>query len=402
MKKYAWLIPLLWLCACQGGNTPELTNSEPEVVVSRAGAFLAAPASWVSPLRNPCSTFIQGAGSTYGHSSLTRAMLQDRSGRYWFATWEGVVTYDGKTFTNLTLEKGLQGNRIYSLLEDREGNLWFGTVGHGLYRYDGKTFTHFTAADGLADLTILCILQDRDGSLWFGTTAGLNRYDGKTFTHFTTADGLTHNVVTAIMQDQTGRIWLGAERGNICYYEGGVFKSWAQTQGNDAFHNVRTMYEDHAGLLWFGAPKGLYRYDGAMLTLLTSGHNPNHSFVGDILEDRQGQLWFSASSPYAGSVSRYNGLYSTYYTPPGGVCVHGPYSFSKMTVPTTAGNDGLIDFNVYDIFEDQSGNIWFCTALGVCRYDGKNFTDFRSPDCRSRPIPESAFWLPRLIFDDGC
>jgi ligand-binding sensor domain-containing protein len=363
---------------------------------------MSAPASWVSPLRNPCSAFIQGARTAYGQSSPTLAMLQDRSGRYWFATWEGIVSYDGKTFTNLSLEQNLEGNRIFSLLEDRAGNLWFGTIGHGLYRYDGKKFTHFTRQDGLADLTILCMLEDRDGNLWLGTTAGLNRYDGQTFTHFTTTDGLAHNVITAIEQDQAGKIWLASEGGNICFYEGGAFKSWSVTQGNDAFHNVRAIHEDQNGQLWLGAPNGLYRYDGHIITLLTSGHIPEHSFIADILEDRQGHLWFSSSSPYAGAVSRYNGLYSTYYSPPGGVCVNGPYSFSTMQAPYTPGNDGLIDFNVYDVFEDQSGNIWFCTARGVCRYDGKTFTDFRNPQCSSQPPAENAHWLPWLIAGDRC
>ena len=79
---------------------------------------------------------------------------------------------------------------VFSLLEDRQGNIWFGTIGAGVYRYDGKTFTNFTTQHGLPDDKIGCFYEDRNGSLWIGTINGLSRYDGLTFTNYGTEDGL--------------------------------------------------------------------------------------------------------------------------------------------------------------------------------------------------------------------
>ncbi len=67
-------------------------------------------------------------------------------------------------------------------MQDKEGNLWFGTTQNGLYKYDGKSFTQFLVADGLNSNNISCILEDKDGKIWIGTVAGLCLYDGKTFT----------------------------------------------------------------------------------------------------------------------------------------------------------------------------------------------------------------------------
>ena len=53
--------------------------------------------------------------------------------------------------------------------------------GHWL-TYDGT--------DGLAPGIVFSILQDREGYLWFGTGGGVNRYDSQSFTRFTTRDGL--------------------------------------------------------------------------------------------------------------------------------------------------------------------------------------------------------------------
>jgi ligand-binding sensor domain-containing protein len=55
------------------------------------------------------------------------------------------------------------------MLEDKSGNLWFGTYGGGVSKYDGKSFTHFTEKEGLSNNTVLSMLEDKSGNLWFGT-----------------------------------------------------------------------------------------------------------------------------------------------------------------------------------------------------------------------------------------
>ena len=51
---------------------------------------------------------------------------------------------DGKTFKNYTTADGLVNNSVFSILEDKDGNLWFGTRWVGLSRFDGKSFTTFS------------------------------------------------------------------------------------------------------------------------------------------------------------------------------------------------------------------------------------------------------------------
>jgi len=124
--------------------------------------------------------------SSYGPSSITRNMIQDRDGNIWLATWEGILRYDGETFTNFTNKEGLRRFHVFTALEDRSGNIWFGTIGAGVYRYDGKTFTNFTTKEGLAGDRIGCIMQDRAGNIWIGTDGGVSIYNGDSFRNFTT------------------------------------------------------------------------------------------------------------------------------------------------------------------------------------------------------------------------
>jgi hypothetical protein len=56
----------------------------------------------------------------------------------------GVWVYDGKSFKNFSQKDGLSHNGVWSILEDKDGNIWAGTRYMGLCRYDGETFTSFS------------------------------------------------------------------------------------------------------------------------------------------------------------------------------------------------------------------------------------------------------------------
>jgi ligand-binding sensor domain-containing protein len=65
----------------------------------------------------------------------------------------------------LDLEQGMNSSYVHSTLEDRHGNLWFGTDG-GASMFNGETFTHFTEKEGLSNNNIWSILEDSFGNLW--------------------------------------------------------------------------------------------------------------------------------------------------------------------------------------------------------------------------------------------
>lgn len=65
-------------------------------------------------------------------------------------------------------ESGLIG-RVLDITEDRDGNIWFATQGQGVQRYDGVQWTTYTTADGLARDHVQTVIQTRDGAMWFGT-----------------------------------------------------------------------------------------------------------------------------------------------------------------------------------------------------------------------------------------
>jgi ligand-binding sensor domain-containing protein len=350
---YAFLLVLSFFSSC---NTPNETGHAEEIrstMDTQAKSIPAKHALSNQQTGDPTFIMTQDTVSAKGPHSITRNMLQDKNGDMWFATWQGIIRYNGKLFTNMTLKEGLDHFHVFSILEDRNGNLWFGTIGGGIYRYDGKAFTHFTKADGLSGNTVFCMLEDKTGMIWLGTGSGLSRYDGRSFSSFKKSDGLVHDSVYAIAQDNNGKLWLGTEGGINSLYAlslNGLSK-FTKEEGLP-FRHVVGLTTDKAGNMWIGSQAGLFRYDPLTKAL----SKMTNDFMSHIYEDRNGNIWFG------GDVNRYEGK----------SLVH--YSLKK----------GQNSNNLFCIYEDRNGNLWIGSMDGVRRYDGKpqpdgsgSFTEFR-------------------------
>ena len=70
------------------------------------------------------------------------------------------------SFVHDAATAALAEEKVWSILEDKNGALWFGTRSHGLFRYQEGRITAYTTAQGLATNSIYQLLADRRGSLW--------------------------------------------------------------------------------------------------------------------------------------------------------------------------------------------------------------------------------------------
>lgn len=211
---------------------------------------------------------------------------KDRHGTLWFGTDGGVCRHDGTTFSSFALPLATSvtdfptGNRspwlVWSIREDRSGNLWFGTNGSGVIRHDGEVFTRFTTREGLANDFVFSILEDRRGNLWFGTNGGLSRHDGAAFTTYTTSDGLGSHDVWAMIEDRSGNLWLGTGGGGATRFDGTSFMTVSEKDGLGNGH-VQSLLEDRSGRLWIGTSGGAYQFDGQRAVHITRGWRGDRS-----------------------------------------------------------------------------------------------------------------------------
>ena len=278
-------------------------------------------------------------------SNLVYTIYQDREGYIWFGTDGGVSRYDGEKFINFTTDAGLIRDFIHSIYQDREGYIWFGTEG-GVSQYDGEKFVNLTMNEELPVKSVWAIHQDREGFLWFGTGGGgVSRYDGEKFVNFTTKDGLAQNYVTSIYQDREGFLWFGTVAGGVSRYDGDRFVNFTTADGLSS-NSIRAIHEDKAGHLWFGTRggDGASRYDGEKFVNFTPHAGLTQNDVTSIYQDREGFFWFGMLS---GGISQYDGT-------------------SWVTLDT---RDGLISNQVLKVYQDSDGKLWFATLEGVTQYN---------------------------------
>jgi len=217
-------------------------------------------ASWTTPTETV---------SQYGPSGIVRDVVIDRDGITWLAAWDGIISYDGKQFTNHTLKEGLSHHRVYSVMEDSKGNMWFGTMGAGAYKYDGTKFTNLSSNNGMVSNIVFDLFEDQGGNIWFATDSGVSRYSelsgAKTFTNISIEDSLLGQVYS-ISQDDYGTMWIGTSYGSYNYTpatkphgDQTMVLSEVLTESGTHYSNVRDLYNDASGTMWIGTSRGLYK-----------------------------------------------------------------------------------------------------------------------------------------------
>ena len=189
--------------------------------------------------------------------------------------------------------------------------------------------------------------------------------------------------------------------------------------------NIMIVYQDRQNTYWFGSwESGVYKYDGITLINYTTEHGLHNNRVDDIQEDKSGNIYFAGMNPNS-TITKFDGksFYKITATPSdewkleaNDLWLINPYrdeqkvyrldgnSLYELTLPKPPNLSN--PFDIYSIYRDRKGNIWFGTnPVGVCRYDGNSFewiteedvTEFRDEGANGvRSITEDKngdFWF---------
>jgi ligand-binding sensor domain-containing protein len=131
--------------------------------------------------------------------SDAETVYEDRGGDVWIAAADLFRYRDGKA-TPYRFQ-GISGVRVRNVFRDREGTLWVGTEGRGIYRQIGEQLFHYTTKEGLVNNFIRAFLESRDGSVWIATDEGVSRWRAGKFTNFQMSDGLCYFSTRSLLED---------------------------------------------------------------------------------------------------------------------------------------------------------------------------------------------------------
>jgi diguanylate cyclase (GGDEF)-like protein len=270
----------------------------------------------------------------------------------------------------LTEEDGFISSEIYSIIQDNQGLLWFGTAENGIMRYDGRKVSLFEfdsmISNGLTHNDAGNLMLDRKGRIWVGTWGGgANIYEPKTgiFEHFINdplrIDSISSNRIQSLFHDQEGAIWLGSyDKGLNRYIANNSFEHIKKIDGADSSlsHNRIWDIEDNdSDSLWIATSFGLNLYDKNKKTFSHFLPSPNNPTPTDANEIRS-ILKTSKDQLYVGTQQ-------------------GPFIFDQYTglfTPLKTVDDQYLG-QVNSMIEDKDGYIWIVSSKGLFRQSNPDF-----------------------------
>jgi ligand-binding sensor domain-containing protein/serine phosphatase RsbU (regulator of sigma subunit) len=323
-------------------------------------------------------------------------LIQDSKGYYWFGSVEGVTRFDGSNVTNFGILDGLATGGVKSILEDSNGDIWFGHLYGGISHYNGTSFekVSFDSITITGDITAILQVGEK---IWFTSSndgaicadfpvKNINKVSAKLFTG---KDGLSDRVFSASIKDST----------LICVADCGVrrfnrkegrFEKYKMPNMN-TFFTATCFLEDTKDNLWFGTYNGgIYRYSKSqnmieVIDLTKSGVSSN--WVTCIFEDKLGRIWVGTwegivvfDGDRVRTYNESNGLkaksiYSIIEDVEGNILIadksNGITIFKGDAIMSMFAKEVLPDPTVYTIHQDRTGAIWFGTGKGLVRYDNK-------------------------------
>lgn len=297
----------------------------------------------------------------------------------------------------------VSSNRVITVMpwhfyEDRQGDLWIGTLDQGLYRLQKQSIRTYTKEQGLIDRDAYAIYQDRSGAVWIGAWhSGFSRFADGRFTNYTVADGLPNELVTAVFEDRERRFWAGTHGGLVILDHGRFRRPDGPTLPTDAV--VQAICEDRQGVLWFGTRLGLARYENGVTRFLTKKDGLATNDIHVVLEGANGDLWLGG---YGGLTRIRNGQLTHWtekdglpsnnilsmYQDSDGVLWIGTYDgglsrFQNGRFTNYSVKDGLYDDGVFRILEDSLGYFWISCDHGIYRVSKHDLNAFASGALRT-------------------
>lgn len=241
-------------------------------------------------------------------------------------------------------ETGLPSSYVYSVAQDNDGYIW-AITDYGVVRYNGETFTSYDMSNGFPDHGGFHIYKDKKGVLWFIPFNGRVCYfDGKTFKVPEYFIGQNFEPVVWMIEDTKGNLCFSTRNGLLLIYKEGKqisriqVTNWPIINFEELKPNIYLAYE--RGLL-----KSINSATGKVVTVKNFFNNDSKANFARMKRLRNGKLIIANSE----------GLFEIR---------------EDLTVKKIVGFDEKKGFysEVFNIFEDDEGNIWVPTRKGLVKF----------------------------------
>lgn len=283
--------------------------------------------------------------------------------QYFYAPAQHLRRYD--------VTSGLSANSIKSIIQDREGYIWFATT-DGLNSFNGESFKSYgcsyqpTDKDGVTALNILTILQHRDGrQIWAATQSSsllLFNPETESFKSLRIShQGITPNLCYTLTYDTEGKLWIGTDAGVYIFdedAENDTFKIWSSVNSELTSNNVRSIFCDINGVIWVGTDNELAYFNpsaGKFIKAKTESDSFNGQKtvqISAISEGPEESLWIGTWNHGLAQLDKTSNRLKQVHT-------QGSSRFSNS-------------MRIRSILCDTSDLLWVCSNVGLFQYNTRN------------------------------
>lgn len=287
--------------------------------------------------------------------NLIHGIAQTPDGYLWFASWEGVVRYNGIEFRifDQRAVPELRDNGVLALRLARDGSLLLGTASGGVVRYQAGRWSVWPGAEAMPQDQVIDLMEGHDGELWVGTHSNgvLRIASNGVITPFGIDAGLPGNSVQKILQGADGTVWVATTSG-LARYSGGRFMAQGAAQGlppGQAF----SLASGPDGRIYVGMEQGVWRQEGERFSPLALDMPPSN--VARMMVEADGTVWLGT--------------------------ITGLYRHSQRYGLERIGNaNGLPNEQISALWQDRENSLWVGTNGGLLRLRDAPFTTFGMQD----------------------
>lgn len=362
-------------------------------------------------------------------SNNVTSVFQDSKGLIWITSFNGVMLYDGERIeiydiNNLNI---LETDGFYTVVENDQGIIFFGSQGSGLVKYDNGEFKVVDPKGEILPKSIPSLLVSQSGIIYIGSNNnGLYALDGGNSFKVDIPE-LNQSTITSIVEHKEGRLWVATEDRGMFYLNNGKLQRQLTTENGLLDNHVKNLAYTSDGWLMIATTNGLQHIDpmgelhtveslagvyinyllvdgwnsvwaGAELGLVRWNREQNKTnwFYGkrgidlvrisSLIMDKENSLWLTSSrtglirlkesmlsnmsKPQLAS-NRVNIVHQSWDgnlyigTDQNRIDVRSGNNYSHITIKTDLGGNGI-----RDIYHDPEGSFWLATYVGIIHKQG--------------------------------
>jgi ligand-binding sensor domain-containing protein/signal transduction histidine kinase len=288
--------------------------------------------------------------------------IEDRQGNLWFGTGsDGLLRYDPdrgvfvRYRNNPADPQSLGGDDIVTLYLDRQDNIWLALHGAPLYLFPARVPAFHKvparpATFGRSGTMVNSILEAQGRKLWVSFPSFVLAVDLATGERedLSARLGLNSEVISMAM-DARGRLWLGTVNAGLIGLEAGgkVLRFQHDPADPQSISGgvINDILVDHAGRLWLATWNGVSRLDEARGKFVNYPPPAGVTRYLSLAEDAEHQLWLGTNMH---GLQRLN-----------------PATGQFVSYPSTGRKGDISNGRVNAVLVDRQGMVWVGTQNGL-------------------------------------